>query len=660
MNLKKYGVYAPVFYPSITLIILFTAVGIIWPSTAKMEFSSIQNWLTTQVGWLYVLGMAIFLCICVFLMVSRLGDIKLGQDHDQPEHRNISWFAMLFAAGMGIGLMFFAVAEPLQHYLAPPVSHSSDIDLAKEAINITFFHWGLEAWGVYALVGLSLSYFTYRHNLPLLPRSTLYPIFGKKIFGPIGHTVDIFAIIGTMFGIATSLGLGANQVNAGFTYLFNFPNTLSTQTTLIAIVTFLATISVALGLDKGIKILSNLNLLLAFLLLAFLLLVGQTTNLLQSYVQNTGMYFSGIINQTFNLYAYEHKQGWLSGWTLFYWGWWIAWSPFVGMFIAKVSKGRTIREFLVGVLFIPVGFTFLWMTVFGNTGINLVINDNAKALVDAVQNNVPVALFVFLKYFPFAWLSSIVALILVVVFFITSADSGSLVIDIIATGNAKKSVAWQRVCWSLLEGLLAISLLYSGGLIALQTATIASAFPFLIILLFMSFSLIKALREDYLKTSSIQSHQTAIQYTKANVTWQQHLTGLLKTPTYDQARDFLKITVKPAMKSFLEELKDHKVRGKLNIAKDTIKLTIMKKDGSNFVYRVSISPFLLPGYLEERERESEEEKRYYRAEVFLEYGGQYYDIMGYSEEQVIADIVTQYEKHLYYLHVHTVDDKRLD
>ncbi|TNF66110.1 MAG: BCCT family transporter [Gammaproteobacteria bacterium] len=655
MNRKVKGIYAPVFFPSIILVVLLTLVGILFPYKTRLIFSAIQNWLTNNLGWLYVVGMAVFLCVCIFLMVSRLGDIKLGSDHEQPEHHNLSWFAMLFAAGMGIGLMFFSVAEPLKHYLAPPGNFDNQVDKAREAMNITFFHWGLEAWGVYAVVGLSLAYFAYRHKLPLLPRSALYPIFGKRIFGLVGHLIDIFAIIGTIFGIATSLGLGASQVNAGLNSLFQFPDNITMQMLIITTVTLIATVSVVLGLQKGIKILSNFNLIVAVVLLIFILVVGSTAHLLQAYVQNVGVYLSTIIHKTFNLYAYEHKQGWLSGWTLFYWGWWIAWSPFVGMFIAKVSKGRTIREFLIGVLFIPAGFTFLWMTVFGNSSIDLVQSGTAENLVHAVENNVPKALFVFFEYFPFSSIISLVAMLLVIIFFVTSADSGALVVDIIATGNAKKSVVVQRMCWSLLEGLLAISLLYSGGLVALQTATIVSAFPFLVIVLLMCFSLIKALREDYLKTSSIKTHKTVIQFDNANVSWQKRLNELLDKPNYEKAKVFLDETVLPAIREFLTIFKKHQIDASITPEVDSITLTVPKIDGDNFMYSVKLRPFLIPGFLENKEID----QHYYRAEVFLEHGGQHYDIMYYSQAQVVADIVTQYEKHLYYLHMHTWEDKYL-
>ena len=318
------------------------------------------------------------------------------------------------------------------------------------------------------------------------------------------------------------------------------------------------------------------------------------------------------------------------------------------MFIAKVSKGRSIREFIIGVLFIPTGFTFLWLSVFGNSAISLALSSHGHALVEAVQTNVPVALFSFLQYFPLSSIISIIALILVVTFFVTSSDSGSLVIDIIATGNAKKSITWQRIFWSLLEGLLAISLLYSGGLLALQTATIASAFPFLIILFFMCIALIKALREDFLKLNSIQTHTTSVQYIKANATWQERLDSLLQVPSKNEAEVFLKTTIIPAIKEVKAQLDLHHVNAEVKFSPQSARLSVDKFDDDNFVYSVRLCQSPTPEYLNE---DGSEQTQYYRAEVFLEHGGQHYDVMGYTKEQLIADVITQYEKHLHYLHL---------
>ena len=420
----KSSINPPVFFSSVICIAFMVLVCAVWPNEAQELFKSAQSWLELKAGWLYIMGVAIFLVFIIFVMVSRFGDIKLGPDHAEPDYSYKSWIAMLFSAGMGIGLMFFGVGEPVMHYLAPPDADPQTVEAAKEAMKITFFHWGIHAWAIYAVVALSLAYFSYRHKLPLLPRSALYPLIGERIYGPIGHCVDTFAVLGTMFGVATSLGFGVLQVNSGLNYLLgdSFPISSTVQVALIIGITLIATGSVFSGLDKGVKRLSELNLGLAFVLMMIVLLFGPTVALLQSFVQNTGSYLSELVSKTFNLYAYEQKNDWLGGWTLLYWGWWISWSPFVGTFIARVSRGRTIREFLVGILFVPSGFTFLWMTVFGNSAIDAIMNHGAEYLATAVSTDVSVALFTFFEHLPLSNLLSIIAVCLVVTFFVTSSD----------------------------------------------------------------------------------------------------------------------------------------------------------------------------------------------------------------------------------------------
>ncbi|AJI56554.1 transporter, betaine/carnitine/choline transporter family protein [Francisella philomiragia] len=641
---REKGAYAPVFYPAIILAIVLSLSGIFYPNQFASHIQNLQNLILEKFGWAYILAMSVFLCLCLILMFSRFGDIKLGQEHDLPEYSNISWFAMLFAAGMGIGLMFYGVAEPLKHFLAPPNMSSDELVLVKEAMNTTFFHWGIEAWSVYAIVGLSLAYFAYRHDLPLLPRSVLYPILGRHIYGPLGHAIDVFAVLGTLFGVATSLGFGAMQVSAGMSFLTGLPDTVNMQVIYIVVIVALATISVGLGLEKGIKALSNFNIILAVLLLVFILLLGNSSVLVRDYIQNIGYYLSTIVNQTFNLYAYnQENQEWLKSWTLFYWGWWIAWSPFVGMFIAKVSRGRTIRQFTIGVLFIPVGFTFLWMTVFGNSAIEIAMNGNGEALKDAVNNNIPVALFEFLQHFPFSTLLSVLAVFLIVTFFVTSADSGALVIDILATGNAKQSITLQRIAWSVLSGLLAISLILAGGLQALQSATIISAFPLLFILFLMCVSLIKSLRLDYLRLKSIETHSTVVQFAKANTSWQKRLEAIAHKPSKDQAIEFLQKDVTTAIIEVADEMEKNGINTEVIRDHDHIQLAISIEGNEDFIYSVMLRSY------------QSKLGNYNRVEVLLSHGGQYYDIMGYSKDQVIADIVNQYDKHLHYLHLVVAD-----
>ena len=635
-----------VFFTSFLFIFVITASGAIWPKALNEFFKVIQGWLITNTSWIYILSVGTILLFTLYLMVSRLGDIKLGPDHSTPDYGNLSWFAMLFSAGMGIGLLFFGVAEPLMHFSSPPVGDGSTIESAREAMKITFFHWGIHAWAIYAILAVILAYFSYRKNLPLLPRSAFHPLIGDKIYGKIGDAVDAFAVIGTMFGVATSLGFGVSQVNAGIHYLFDVPQNAIVQVILIAIITTFATISVVLGLDGGIKKLSNINIFLAVVLMLAVLFLGNTVDILQAYVQNTGAYLSDIIYKTFNLYAYDKKESWIGGWTLLYWGWWISWSPFVGMFIARISKGRTIREFMIGVLFIPTGFTFLWMTVFGNSAINLVLKENATELVSTVSTNVPVTLFKFLEFFPFSSVLSMLGLLLVVTFFVSSSDSGSLVIDTLTSGGKEEPPVWQRIFWAVTEGVVAAILLLAGGLEALQTMTIVSAFPMIFLILIGAFSLMKSLKADHMLLNSVQNHTTTVQYTQANTTWKERLDVLIKHPEFKEVSRFLVDTVRPG----LNELKDEMIKRGLEVeivdAEDkSVSLVVKNGNVEDFKYQIKLRTFEVPDY------SPEDNKHFIRAEVFLRNGGQDYDVFGYTKEQIVADAVTQYEKHFHFLHL---------
>lgn len=623
-----------------------TFLASIWPKEINSFFKVVQNWLIVNTSWVYILSVGTILFFALYLMMSKLGDIKLGPDHSEPDFKNISWFAMLFSAGMGIGLLFFGVAEPIMHFSNPPVGDALSIESAKEAMKITFFHWGLHAWAVYAVFAVILAYFSYRKKLPLLPRSAFYPFIGKKIYGKVGDMVDTLAVIGTMFGVATSLGFGVAQVNAGINYLFGVPQTATVQVILIAIITMFATVSVVLGLDGGIKKLSNINVALAVILMTSVLLLGETTHLMQSYVQNTGAYLSDIIYKTFNLFAYDRKDSWIGGWTLLYWGWWISWSPFVGMFIARISRGRTIREFMVGVLFIPTGFTFLWMTIFGNSAIHLILKGKAAELVTAVETNVPVALFKFFEYFPFSTALSVFGLLLVITFFVSSSDSGSLVIDTLTSGGAEEPPVWQRVFWALTEGAVAATLLLAGGLEALQTMTIASAFPMIFMIFIGSIGLLKSLKADSLLLNSVQNHVTSIQYTQANTTWKERLDSLMNHPEQKEVDIFLSKVVKTALSELCDEMKSRGLSVSVDYTlSDSVALLIKNGDVEDFKYQIKLRPFEIPDYI------PEEGTRYFRAEVFLRSGGQDYDVFGYTKDQIIADALTQYEKHFHFLHL---------
>jgi len=640
----------PVFFVSAALIIAFVIFGASMPDYAGGLFSDVQTWISETFGWFYVLSVAIFVIFAIALAFSPYGRVKLGPDDSAPDYSNLSWFAMLFSAGMGIGLMFFGVAEPLMHFADPPVGQGGTINAAREAMTITFFHWGVHAWAIYAVIGLALAYFSFRHGLPLTIRSSLYPLIGERIHGPLGHAADIFAVLGTMFGVATSLGVGVLQINAGLTYLFGVPDAISTQLILILVITLMATVSVVLGLDVGIRRLSELNLLLAISLLAFILLVGPTLFLLRALVQNTGTYLSELINATFTLYAYEPNT-WIGGWTLFYWAWWIAWSPFVGMFIARVSRGRTIRQFIVGVLFVPVGFTFMWMTFFGNTAISLDLGVAAGALSAAVNADVPTALYRFLEYFPFASISSLVATILVVTFFVTSSDSGSLVIDTITSGGHDNPPVWQRVFWAFSEGVVAAVLLLAGGLSALQTAAIAAALPFTVIMLFVCYGLLKGLRVEAYRRISLDL-PAGVQIQGAQIPWQQRLRTIVHHPHLGAAERFILDTVEPALKEVADEVRKSGLEAAVQANGREASLTVFHGDEREFLYAVRLRSYQAPSFAyREPSLKPDEERSYYRGEVHLLEGAQHYDVMGYTRAQIIGDVLSQYEKHMHFLHL---------
>jgi choline/glycine/proline betaine transport protein len=646
----KVAINPPVFFGSAIIILAVVIFGAGFSEQASSLFGHVQSWIVDTFGWFYLLSVAVFLIFSLGLAMSSYGAIKLGPDHSEPDYGYVSWFAMLFSAGMGIGLLFFGVAEPIMHFATPPVGEGSTVQAAREAMSITFFHWGLHAWAIYAVVGLSLAYFGFRHNLPLTIRSALYPLIGERIYGPIGHAVDIFAVVGTMFGIATSLGLGVLQINAGLSHLFDLPESVYLQIGLISVITLMATASVVAGLDAGIKRLSELNLVLAVLLLLFVLLAGPTLFLFQSLVQNMGTYLSEVVNKTFNLYAYD-PNGWIGGWTLFYWGWWIAWSPFVGMFIARVSKGRTIREFVLGVLFVPVGFTFMWMTFFGGTAINMELGEFAGVISGAVAENVPIAIFTMFEQMPMGMIASGLATLLVVTFFVTSSDSGSLVIDIITSGGHPRPPVWQRIFWALTEGVVASVLLLAGGLTALQTASIVGALPFAVVMLVICFGLLKGLRMEGIKRQVLGVPQTPVS-TGRRVSWKQRLRNLSSHPTKAELGRFLVNVVNPALKEVAEEIKQTGMEVELINEDDYVELKVLYNGEDDFIYGVHRVGHLIPTFaFPEFDPVTDESKRYYRAEVYLAEGSQHYDLFGYNQEQLIDDVLIQYEKHMHFLHI---------
>ncbi|WP_430811807.1 MULTISPECIES: BCCT family transporter [unclassified Carboxylicivirga] len=490
----------PVFIISL-LIIAALVVTTLWiGDPMEQYFSQIQTAVANNTGWFFILVINVLLLFAVYIGLSKFGKIRLGGKDAQPEFSTKGWYSMLFSAGMGIGLLFWSVAEPVLHFNSNPLIDNADqVEAAKSAMGITFLHYGLHVWGLYAIVGLALAFFTFNRKLPLTIRSVFHPLLGDKIYGPIGDAIDIISVIATIFGLATTLGLGVQQVNAGLDHLFGIAISTNTQIILIILITAVATLSLVLGLDKGVRRLSEWNMRLAVGLLIFMIIVGPTVFVFKSFVQNVGHYISEFFELSFWTETYSgvnDTKHWQSSWSVFYWAWWIAWSPFVGLFIARISKGRTIKEFVFGVLLVPTILSFFWMSVFGGSAIYQELM-GSHLVTEAVNENVATAIYKLLEQYPIANASSFLAILLVISFFITSSDSGSMVVDTLTSGGRHDAPVGQKVFWASMEGIVAAILIVGGGLTALQTASILTGLPFAMLLIVLCFSFHKSLNAYY-------------------------------------------------------------------------------------------------------------------------------------------------------------------
>ena len=648
-------VLVPVFVPAVAVIALLVIGTISNPELAGNAFSATLAYITETFGWFYMLSVAFFLLFIVGVAFTKWGHIKLGPDHADPQYSFPAWFAMLFSAGYGIALLFFGVAEPVLHYASPPAGAAETVDSAKQAMQISFFHWGFHIWAIYGLVGLVLAYFAFRHGLPLSMRAALYPLIGERIHGPMGHAVDVFAILGTMFGIATTLGLSVAQINAGLNYLWPaIPVNVTVQIVAIALITCAAIFSVVAGMDKGVKRLSILNMFLAASLMLFVFSVGPSIHILESFLQNTGSYLNNIVERTFNLQAYS-RSDWIGNWTLFIFGWTISWAPFVGLFIAKISRGRTIRQFVVGVMLVPSIFTFLWFSIFGNTALNLIMNEGYHTLIGQVQADQAIALFRLYEALPLSSVVSFITVLLIITFFVTSSDSGSLVIDSLASGGASYTPVWQRVFWATAEGTVASVLLLAGGLSALQTMAIASALPFSIIMIIAAIGMWRALVIEGHHHSSLKTEiQQRFSGTSGRGLWRKRLLGMVTFPDREEVEHFMHTTVRKAMLRVERELQkqDWKTEVHEDPATARIYLEVIKEGLLDFIYEIRMIEHALPDYAyPEMVHNQDSEHVYYRAEVFLRRGGQSYDVYGLDQHDIITDILDQFEKQLNFLHI---------
>ncbi|TWI54280.1 choline/glycine/proline betaine transport protein [Pseudomonas duriflava] len=649
----------PPFYCAALFILLFALIVIGFPERAGTWLLKAQTWASQTIGWYYLLAMTLYLLFVVVTALSGYGKIKLGADHDQPEFSYLSWAGMLFAAGISITLFFFCVSEPLTHFAQPPQGEAGTQAAARQAMQLLFLHWGLHGWGVFALVAMALAYFAYRHNLPLALRSALYPLIGKRINGPIGHAVDCFGIIATVFGLGADMGFGVLQLNSGLDYLFGIPHTQWVQALLIVVMMGAAILVAVSGVDKGVRIMSDLNMLLAVGLLLFVLFAGPTQHLLNTLIQNIGDYLGAVPTKSFDLYAYDKPSDWLGGWTVFYWAWWIAWAPFVGLFIARISRGRTIREFVFGVLFIPLGFTLAWLSIFGNSALEQVLNHGRLDLAQTALSEPSRVLYDMLESYPASRLVIAVTVFVSFVFFVTSADSGTVVLSTLSSkgGEADEDgPKWLRVFWGAVTALVTGGLLVAGSMDALKSAVVLTSLPFSLVLLLMMWGLHKAFHLE-------SQRQRAQLYSLAPVTpthsrrsggWRQRLAQAVHFPSRDEVYRLMDTVVRPAIEDVAEVFREKglAVQADLDPNNASLSLEIGHGEQHPFIYRVIMQGYFTPSFARAGMGGLHlKNRRYYRAEVYLAEGNQDYDLVSYTKEQIINDMLDQYERHLQFLHL---------
>ena len=655
MSLSKFMEKQTSFNPlvigaTLFFVVLLVAMILIVPEQTQTLLNAAKSGIFANFSWFYVLAFSVFLGFLVILSVSSLGNIKLGNDEEEPEFGFLSWLAMLFAAGMGVGLMFFGVAEPLTHYLSDITAGTAE-HKQQEALLHTLFHWGIHAWAVYGTIALALAYFGFRYKLPLALRSCFYPLLKERINGKLGDLIDIMALLATLFGVITTLGFGASQLGAGLHQLgWISENSFSLQMIVIAVVMSLATFSAISGVGKGVKILSELNLTLAFCLLIFVLVAGPTLYLLSAFSDNIGTYLSNLVQLSFKTYVYEKEHtGWFSGWTILYWAWWCSWAPFVGLFIARISKGRTIREFIFGVLVIPSMFGILWFTVFGNTAIWL-NNGEAAGVLGKMISSPETLLFKFLDYLPLSKVTGLVSLVVISLFFITSADSGIYVLNNIASRD--KSLAaprWQAVMWGVLMSVVAIVLMQSGGLANLQAMTLLVALPFAMLMLLMCFSLWKGLNADK-KYFDTKVNPTSIFWTGDK--WKERLEQMMNQTQEKDILRFLKHTVLPAMRELRQELiGKYELSVQINTLFDqdepAVELVIQKDLMRDFMYGVkSIGREVSEQLINDDNLPHIQHSMTYEPYTYFFDGRVGYDVQYMDQDELIADMLKHYERYL--------------
>ncbi|HEY9278879.1 MAG TPA: BCCT family transporter, partial [Eoetvoesiella sp.] len=617
MKLKKMGVAPVTFIGSALIALALISYAMVLPKQAAAAFLGANAWVIAEVGWFYMLSVGFFVVFLLGLAMSQLGRVKLGPDDAVPDYNYGTWVAMLFSAGMGIGIVFFGVAEPIMHFSQPPDAIPRSAQAARDAMGITFFHWGVHAWAIYAVLGLALAYFGYRRGQPLAIRSAFHPLVGDRIHGSLGDVIDIFAVVGTLAGLATSLGLGVSQLNASMNYLMGIPQNLPTQLILIGVVTALATFTVATGLDNGIRRLSELIILVSGILLLLLVVLGPTSFLLSALVENVGLYIHSFVVRTFHVYAYEPNK-WVGDWTIFYWGWWISWGPFVGMFVARISRGRTIRQFIVGVLFAPAGFSFIWFTVFGDLAIWLDMHVAKGQIAQTVASNMPIALFAVFDYLPLSSLLAWITGVLVAVYFITASDAGALVVSMITSKGDEEPPLWLRVFWALVCGGVAAGLLLVGGLEAVQAAAVVAALPLCILMWLMCYGIWKGLRDEVSIQLSRSLPTAPLITSQGGLSLRQRLNSIVSHPSRDRANAFVDNVVVESFAMVVSELQKREISAETVRLDDGVQLIVHHGgDVEDFTYAVRLVSQPIPAFaLSDAARREGEKKKFYRTEVF--------------------------------------------
>ncbi|AZA08298.1 choline BCCT transporter BetT [Corynebacterium pseudopelargi] len=653
-----------VFIASAAGILAVTLWAFFGGESAEAALGSVTGWIATNLGWFYILTGTVVIIFVLAVAFARTGTIRLGPDHSRPQFRLFSWAAMLFAAGIGVDLMFFAVAEPVTQYYAPPVGAGETREAARQAVVWALFHYGFTGWAMYALMGMAFGYYAYRLNMPLAIRSALYPIFGKRAKGAIGDAVDVAAMLGTVFGVAASLGIGVVQLNYGLKVMFDIPEGQAAQIALVVLSVGVATISAVSGVDKGIKMLSEINVGLALVLMAYIVIAGKTAFLMDGLVMNIGEYVSSLPGMTMDTFAFsedpEYTKQWMGAWTLFFWAWWVAWAPFVGLFLARISRGRTLRQFIFGTLSIPFVFILLWMSFFGNSALDLVRSGD-EAFGDAAMAEPQRGFYDLLATYPGSFFLIGLATLIGLLLYITSADSGALVMSNFTSKtdhSAQDGPVWSRIFWAVLVGLLTVVLLQIDGVTTVQSATVVMGLPFSIVMYLIMIGLIRSFRMEGTQSAArgIALHAAMSGRSDSGshaTTWRRRLSRANTWPSAQRCQHYLEQTVQPALEQVAAELRDRGLNTHLvssavsDIPVRSLDLTVDLGEEQNFRYQLFPVENPVPSFT----RNTVGGEVYYRLEVFDHTGSLGYDVFGYTQEQLIDNVLDLYERHLEFLHM---------